>query len=117
MNTIKILILSMAFLIGNGVTYAEPEVGIEHNVKLNQILTAYTSTNEEQDIEYFKHILSDGGLFAFLFALNTEVPKISQSVEYVALYKKLDTTNQVLSQILVELKKNNQLLAKRSEHG
>lgn len=103
----------MTFLIGSGVTYAESEVGVEHNVKLNQILTAYASTNEEQAIEYFKQILSDGGLFAFLFALNTEVPKISQSVEYVALYKKLDATNQVLSQILVELKKNNQLLSQK----
>ncbi len=103
----------MTFLVGSGVTYAEPEIGLENNVKLNQVITAYASTNEEQDIEYFKHILSNGGLYALLFALNTELPEISKSVEYVALYKKLDLTNQVLSQILEELKKNNQLLSQK----
>lgn len=113
MNAIKILMLSMAFFVGSGVTYAESEAKVENSVKLNQVLTAYASADEEQDTEYFKHILSGGGLYALLFALNTELPEISQSVEYVALYKKLDVTNQVLSQILAELKKNNQLLKQK----
>lgn len=105
--------LSMTFLVGSGVTYAEPETGIENNVKLNQVLTANVPMNEEQDVEYFKHLFINGGLYEFLLALNTEVPELSKTAEYVALYKKLDLTNQMLSQILVELKKNNQLLSQK----
>lgn len=117
MSVIKILMLSMTFLVGSGVAYAEPETGLENNVKLNQVLTANIPMNEEQDVEYFKHIFTNGGLYEFLLALNTEVPELSKTAEYVALYKKLDLTNQVLSQILAELKKNNQLLSQRSDHG
>ncbi|HAT1722242.1 TPA: hypothetical protein I8Y83_002797 [Legionella pneumophila] len=117
MNVIKILMLSMTLLVGNGMAYAEPETGLENNVKLNQVLTANIPMNEEQDVEYFKHIFTNGGLYEFLLALNTEVPELSKTAEYVALYKKLDLTNQVLSQILAELKKNNQLLSQRSDYG
>jgi DNA gyrase inhibitor GyrI len=111
MNAIKTLMLSMSLMIVSGVIYAEPATLLENNFKLNQMLTVDVPMNDEQDVEYFKHILSSGGLYALLLALNTEVPDVAKSVEYVALFKKLDSANNILTQILVELKKNNHLLS------
>ena len=111
MNSFKTLMLSMTLMVVSGVIYAEPATLLENNLKLNQMLTVDVPMNDEQDVEYFKHILSSGGLYALLLALNTEVPDVAKSVEYVALFKKLDSANNILTQILVELKKNNHLLS------
>ncbi|WP_412755101.1 hypothetical protein [Legionella pneumophila] len=109
MNPIKTLMLSITLIVVSGVIHAESETLPENNVKLNQILDA--PKNDEQDVEYFKHVLTGGGLYALVLALNNEVPDVAKSVEYVALFKKLDSANHLLTQILVELKKNNHLLS------
>jgi hypothetical protein len=111
MNAIKTLMLSITLMVVSGVIYAESATLIENNLKLNQMLTADAPLNDEKDVEYFKQILSNGGLYALLLALNTEVPDVAKSVEYVALFKKLDSANNILTQILAELKKNNHLLS------
>ena len=111
MNAIKTIMLSMTLMVVSGVIYAKPATLPENNVKLNQILTVDAPMNEEQDVEYFQPVLTSGGLYAFVLALNTEVPDVAKSVEYVALFKKLDSANHLLTQILVELKKNNHLLS------
>ncbi|HAT9719102.1 TPA: hypothetical protein JBD64_15005 [Legionella pneumophila subsp. pneumophila] len=111
MNAIKTLMLSMTFMVVSGIIYAEPTTLPENNVKLNQILAVDAAMNKEHDVEYFKHVLTGGGLYALVLALNTEVPDVAKAVEYVALFKKLDSANHLLTQILVELKKNNHLLS------
>ena len=111
MNPIKTLMLSMTLIVVSGVIHAESQTLPENNVKLNQILTVDAPKNDEQDVEYFQHVLTSGGLYALMLALNTEVPDVAKTVEYVALFKKLDLANHLLTQILVALKKNNHLLS------
>ncbi|HAT1846976.1 TPA: hypothetical protein I8Z30_002759 [Legionella pneumophila] len=111
MNPIKTLMLSMTLIVVTGVIHAEPTTLPENNFKINQNLTAVSTENDEQDVEYFKHILSGGALFTLLLSMDKEVPDVAKSVEYVALFKKLDLANHLLTQILVELKKNNHLLS------
>lgn len=111
MNVIKTLMLSMTLIIVSGVIHAEPTTLPENNFKINQNLTAVSTENDEQDVEYFKHILSGGALFTLLLSMDKEVPDVAKSVEYVALFKKLDLANHLLTQILDELKKSNHLLS------
>ncbi|CZH43414.1 MULTISPECIES: hypothetical protein [Legionella] len=111
MNPIKTLMLSMTLIVVSGVIHAEPTTLPENNFKINHNLTAVSTENDEQDVEYFKHILSGGALFTLLLSMDKEVPDVAKSVEYVALFKKLDSANHLLTQILVELKKNSHLLS------
>ncbi|WP_462095307.1 hypothetical protein, partial [Legionella pneumophila] len=105
------LMLSMTLIVVSGVIHAEPTTLPENNFKINHNLTAVSTENDEQDVEYFKHILSGGALFTLLLSMDKEVPDVAKSVEYVALFKKLDSANHLLTQILVELKKNSHLLS------
>ncbi|NYP24005.1 hypothetical protein G4A51_27910, partial [Escherichia coli] len=107
MNPIKTLMLSMTLIVVSGVIHAEPTTLPENNFKINQNRTAVSTENDEQDVEYFKHILSSGALYTLVLAMDKVVPDIAKAVEYVALFKKLDSANHRLTQILVELKKNN----------
>lgn len=111
MNPIKTLILSMILIVVSGVIHAEPTTLPENNFKINQNPTAVSTENDEQDADYFKHIFSGGALFTLLLSMDKEVPDVAKSVEYVALFKKLNSANHLLTQILNELKKNNRLLS------
>ncbi|KTD66218.1 hypothetical protein Lsan_0650 [Legionella santicrucis] len=108
MNTIKTLILLIAM---NGAVDAQTQSMPESNGKAHHFFVADHQMNGQNDVDYFKKILTGGGLYALLLAMNTEVPDVAKSLEYVAIFKKLNVTNRILSQILIELKKNNQLLS------
>lgn len=95
----------------NGAVDAKTQSMPESNEKAHHFFVADNQMNEQKDVDYFKKILTGGGLYALLLAMNTEVPDVAKSLEYVAMFKKLNATNHILSQILIELKKNNQLLS------
>ncbi|MDP3268079.1 MAG: hypothetical protein Q8M40_03435 [Legionella sp.] len=110
MKAMITLKLSITLMLMSGVIYAERGTFIE-KINSNHLLTADTPHNDEKDVAYFKHILSNERLYALLLSLENEVPEAAKSVEFVALFQKLDTTNRLLTHLLVELRKNNQLLS------
>ena len=111
MKAIKTLMVSMMLMAMNGAIDAKTQPMPESNWNAHNFSVADDQTNDQKDVDYFKKILTGGRLYALLLAMNTEVPDVAKSVEYVALFKKLNSANRILSQILIELKKNNQLLS------
>lgn len=111
MKAIKTLMVSMMLMAMNGAIDAKTQSMPESNWNAHNFFVADDRINDPKDVDYFKKILTGGGLYALLLAMNTEVPDVAKSVEYVALFKKLNSANRILSQILIELKKNNQLLS------
>lgn len=111
MNAIKTLMVSITLMVMSGVIDAEPQSMTESNWNAYNSFLTDNQMNDQKDVDYFKKILTGGGLYALLLAMNTEVPDVAKSLEYVAMFKKLNATNRILSQILIELKKNNQLLS------
>ena len=110
MKAMITLKLSITLMLMSGVIYAERGTFIE-KINSNHLLTADRPHNDEKDVAYLKHILSNERLYALLLSLENEVPEAAKSVEFVALFQKLDTTNRLLTHLLVELRKNNQLLS------
>jgi hypothetical protein len=117
MNAIKTLMVSITLMVMSGVIDAEPQSMTESNWNAYNSFLTDNQMNDQKDVDYFKKILTGGGLFALLLAMNTEVPDVAKSVEYVALFKKLNSANHILSRILIELKKNNQLLSQNRLKG
>lgn len=71
----------------------------------------------QQGIELFRFIGEKSGLYAFLLALDNGVPAVSRQLEYVALFNEVHSANHNLSQILLALQKNNQLLECQIQKG
>lgn len=68
----------------------------------------------KKGVDSFNQILKGGGLYALLLSMNTELPDIAKSVEFVMLFNEINSTNQILSRLLIELQKNNQLLSQNT---
>lgn len=111
MKAIKTFIVSITLMAISGVIYAETQSMPESNWNAYNSFLTDTQMNDQKDVDYLKKILTSGGLYALLLAMNTEVPDVAKSVEYVALFKKLNSANRTLSRILIELQKNNLLLS------
>ncbi|MDP1615082.1 MAG: hypothetical protein Q8L68_04725 [Methylococcales bacterium] len=66
----------------------------------------------QKGVDLFKRLVTSGDLFALLLALDREVPDVSEEARYVALLNEVHLANQTLSELLVELRKNNRMLGR-----
>lgn len=111
MKAIKPFMLSMMLMTLVCGAHATKELVKQANQAALSTLNVGDKIMGVNEANYFNEILRDGGLYAFLQILNAAAPDVSRTIEYVALYKEVKTTNTVLSEILVELKRNNELLS------
>lgn len=107
--------LSMMLMILGCSAHATKEVVEQANQAALSTLNVDDKIIGDNGAQYFDKILSGGGLYVLLVSLNSELPEIAQTLEYIALFQEAHTTNNLLSDILVELKKNNQLLSQRRQ--
>ena len=107
MNIIKTLMLSTVLIVMNGAAFAETESTLENNRKTHLFSLTYNKMTCNK-------ILKGGGLYALLLSMNTELPDIAKTAEFVMLFNEINSTNQILSRLLMEMQKNNQLLRKNT---
>jgi hypothetical protein len=64
----------------------------------------------KKGVDLFKRLMTSSDLYPLLLALDREVPEVSEEARYVALLNEVHLANQTLSELLVELRKNNHML-------
>lgn len=116
MKRFSILILSIALTLLSSLVQAErmPPSSIEP--KANESIAAMSQSESDKETEYFKQVLTDGGLYALILALDYEVPEVSRAGKFVSVFKQLSVANSLLSQIVTELKTTNALLKQSMLH-
>ncbi|HAU1584099.1 TPA: hypothetical protein JBI90_14295 [Legionella pneumophila] len=114
MNIIKTLMLSTVLIVMNGAAFAETESTLENNRKTHLFFLTYNKMTAQRGVDTFNKILKGGGLYALLLSMNTELPDIAKTAEFVMLFNEINSTNQILSRLLMEMQKNNQLLRKNT---
>lgn len=112
MNIIKTLMLSTVLMVMNGAAFAETESTLEKNRKTHLFSLTDNKMTAQREVDTFNKILKGGGLYALLLSMNTELPDIAKTAEFVMLFNEINSTNQILSRLLMEMQKNNQLLRK-----
>lgn len=71
----------------------------------------------QKGVYFFGNILKNSRLYGFLLSLESNVPELAGQLKYLALLNEAHLANQTLTQLLVELKKNNQLLEHHNHKG
>ncbi|HHF0526702.1 TPA: hypothetical protein ACTUT5_003036 [Legionella anisa] len=66
----------------------------------------------QKEVELFKNILMTDKLFQLLIALYMSVPEVTEQLKYTALFYEVQKVNQNLSQLMIAVKENNQLVRK-----
>ncbi|HAT3818839.1 TPA: hypothetical protein NGG10_002751 [Legionella pneumophila] len=114
MNIIKTLMLSTVLMVMNGAAFAETESTLENNRETHLFSLTDNKMTAQRGVDTFNKILKCGGLYALLLSMNTELPDIAKTAEFVMLFNEINSTNQILSRLLMEMQKNNQLLRKNT---
>jgi len=111
------LIMALTLILGSHTGFAHTSLATnEQSCSSTQgsNLLADNKMMGKKGVDSFNQILKGGGLYALLLSMNTELPDIAKSVEFVMLFNEINSTNQILSRLLIELQKNNQLLSQNT---
>lgn len=110
------LIMALSLILGSHTGFAHSSLAANEQSCSSIQGSTLLADNEmmgQKGVDFFGTILKKNRLYAFLLALDVNVPQVAKQLEYVALLNEVHLANQTLSQILAALQKNNQLL----EHG
>lgn len=64
----------------------------------------------DEGVKFFSEALKSSPLYALLLSLESSVPDITKTVEYLGLFNETHHLNEQFADLLIEVKKSNQLL-------
>jgi hypothetical protein len=111
MKAIRTLMLSITLMAMNGIIYAGAGSEAQNHSQVNHVFLTDNIMIGQKGVDYFRSVLKGSQLYTFLISLDSGVPQIARQVEYVALLNEVHRANQTLTQLLVEVQKNNHLLS------
>ena len=64
----------------------------------------------DEGVKFFSEALKSSPLYTLLLSLESSVPDITKTVEYIGLFNEAHHLNEQFADLLIEVKKSNQLL-------
>lgn len=72
-------------------------------------LVSHEDMTGQKEIQVFDFVSKNSEVYTLLAGLKASVPDLTQTLEYVVLLNEVHLVSQQMSQILIELQKNNKL--------
>lgn len=116
----KQLIMALTFILGSHAGFAHMSLAANKqscsSIQGSNLIADHEMMGQK-GVDLFGSILKKSEMYAFLLALDSNVPQIAKQLEYVALLNEAHLANQTLSQMVEALQKNNQLLEHHIHKG
>lgn len=115
-------IIAMVFLFGANGLQANPylvEDNIAHGlaqasiVSVKKIFEKQVAT-DDKGVDYFKIIMKTNPLYPMLLALETELPQITKTLEFIGMFNEVHELNQQLAFLTKQMQENNALTERQN---
>ncbi len=116
------LIIALVFLFGAGSLQAAPYVVDDHiaqslaeaSVASVKKVIKKQVASEDKGVDYFKTIMKTSPLYSMLLTLETELPQITKTLEFIGMFNEVHELNQQLAFLVKQMQQNNALTERQN---